>query len=66
MGEHIEDNELVITAEPKTFHFDLPTLRSRINGGNGGGVLISRGVEICVKYNKRGGVLECSGEAENG
>ena len=38
MGEHIEDNKLVITAEPKTFHFDLPTLRSRINGGNGGGV----------------------------
>ena len=26
------------------------TLRSRINGG---GVLLSRGLEICVKYNKR-------------
>ena len=29
----------------------LFTLRSRINGG---GVLLSRGLETCVKYNKRG------------
>ena len=35
------------------------TIRSRINGGKGvgggGGVLLSTGLEICVKYNKRRG-----------
>ena len=40
----------------------LITLRSRINGGEGGGL---GGLEICVKYNKRGG-LEYPGGSENG